>query len=231
MLSCLVVFGCMLLLLLLIDISQEQGLPRISKGQTILHLLSSPPPPNAVDSHCMLTPPSPSQLFCASTFLSTLPSPSNICFLHPCSCAQECLWQKPVTRMAFPTRNLFSPLLVLSQQNTSPNTSKFLDCSPLWLQLRSSLPLSTTLSLHKTVSVSQKRLDRGWLDLPLICLPLCLPPLSPRSLPFSLYSRCISFSSVFLQSAPDLLWFLLPNFSCRPLLHSFIFLFFKYSFL
>lgn len=133
--KCLVVFGCMLLLLLLIDISQEQSQPQISKGQIILHLLSSPPSPNAVDSHCILLPPSPSQLLCASTFLSTLPSPSNICFLHPCSCAQECLWQKPVTRMAFPTRNLFSPLLVLSQQNTSPNTNTWLQPLVTWTHI------------------------------------------------------------------------------------------------
>lgn len=128
----------------LIHISQAQGLPRMSKGQATLHLLSSTP------LHCCwfsprAAPPFPlSKLFCASTFLSTLPSPSNICFLHPCSRAQECLWQKPVTRMTFPTTNLFFPLLVSPQQNTSPNTNNLLDCNLQWPQFRS-LPFSVSL--------------------------------------------------------------------------------------
>lgn len=101
MLNCLVIFGHMLLLLFLMDISQEQDLPRV-KGQAVLDRLLRTPQTEE-DSHCMLLTPSPSQLFCASTFLSTLPSPSNICFLHPCSSVQECLWQELAARMAFLT--------------------------------------------------------------------------------------------------------------------------------
>lgn len=68
-------------------------------------------------------------------------------------------------------------------------------------------PSLLPFSLHKTVSVSQKRLDSARLDLPLICSLLRFQWPFPRSLPFSVRRR-----QVFLQPPHDLLLFLLLRF-------------------
>lgn len=63
----------------------------------------------------------------------------------------------------------------------------------------------------------KKKFGRAWLGLPLTSLPLP-SVITPKTLPYSLYCRCISFWSVFLHPAHD--QFL--NFPLSLLLHSFL---------
>lgn len=218
-----VVFGCILLTVHWFTFLRRRACLGWAKGRRLC-ICSQPPPSIAVGSHRVLLPPSPSpnssvpQHFCP---LCQVPqtSASSTPALVLKNVSGKSLWPE-----------WFSPPQTYSSLFWSPPSRTPLPAqTTCWTAISSDLNsvlLCLSLfpfSLHKTVTISQKKLVREWLGLPLISLPL--PSLiTPKSLPYSLHCRCTSFSSGFLQPAHDHLL----NFPLGLLLHSFLLLKWKY---
>lgn len=167
---------------LLIHISQGQDLPSISKEQK-LYICSQAPPLNC----CMLLPPL-LDLPCLNIFVHFAKSLKHL-LPPPLLLGSRTYLAK--TWNGFPHQKPILPSFSLT-----PSIKKSLDCSDTNL----CLPL-LSFSLHRAVAISQKQLNRAWLDLSSVYL--CCQWL--LSSPFHVVSTAgVQISHLFfLQPVPD----------------------------
>lgn len=151
-----------MLLLFLKDISQEQDLPRVSKGPAVLDWLSGPLKLRRIlTACCSLFPPLSSSVpqhfcpFCQVPQTSASSTPTLV-FRNVSGKSLWPEWLSPP--------KIYSPLLVFSQQNTSPQ-QKYI----YWLQ---TLATTTILCLHCPFHCTRlyQSLRRGLIEPDLIFL-------------------------------------------------------------